>query len=82
VQYVKHWNKKSATFNFIKYIQALPFYWTSPSSSINNISENIVRVVVVESTTFYSALTGFKEIRNQEIHQLQIPNGSSKLSQY
>ena len=79
VQYVTHWNEKSTSFDFIKSIQAIPFYWTSPPSSINNITEDIIRVVIVESTTFYSEHIGFKEIRNQEIHHLKIPSSSSSI---
>jgi hypothetical protein len=78
VQYLTNWNHRSTDFNFTKLIQALPFYWTSPQSSIYNIKEDIIRVVIVESTTFYSVQTGFKEIRNQEIQHLKIPNSNSK----
>lgn len=82
VQYLKHWNEKTTSLNFIKLVQAFTFYWTSPPSAINKTKEKIARVVIVESTTFYSEHTGFKEIRNQEIHHLKIPSRSSRPSQY
>uniref|UniRef100_UPI00261AB62B hypothetical protein n=1 Tax=uncultured Algibacter sp. TaxID=298659 RepID=UPI00261AB62B len=78
IQYVTNWNKRTACFDFIKPIQALPFYWTSPPSKINAVKQNITRVIIVESTTFYSKKTGFKEIRNQELKYLTIPNNYFK----
>jgi len=78
VQYITNWNIKSAYFNFMKPVQALPFLWTSPPSKINDIKQAIAHIVIVESTTFYSKKTGFKEIRNQELKRLTIPNSQFK----
>ncbi|MFD1162108.1 hypothetical protein [Hwangdonia seohaensis] len=78
VQYLTNWNKKTAHFDNLMPIQAFPFYWTSPPSKIQDVKEKITRVVIVESTTFYSKKTGFREIRNQELKYLTIPNNQFK----
>ncbi len=79
VQYVTNRNKSSAHFDYIKPIQAFPFFWTSPPSIINEAKQNIKQLIIVESTTFYSKKTGFQEIRNQELKRILIPNNRSEL---
>jgi hypothetical protein len=76
IQYITNWNKKTDDFDYIKSVQALPFFWTIPPSSINEVKHNITSVVILESTSFYSKKTGFKEIRNKELKRIPIPNVS------
>lgn len=78
IQYMTNWNKKSIHIDYIKPIQALPFYWISSSSKIKPLNQKIEHVIIVESTTFYSKKTGFTEIRNEELNDLTIPNNQFK----
>lgn len=73
IQYVSHWNDRNHDKNFVKYFRAFPFYWTTPPSSIDDVRQDFESIVIIESTTFYSKKTGFKEIRKQEIKKLIIP---------
>lgn len=78
VQYMTNWNKKSIHIDYLKPLQAFPFYWTSSSSNIKVLNQQVKRIIIVESTTFYSKKTGFTEIRNEELKHLTIPNNQFK----
>lgn len=41
-----------------------------PPSDIEDVNTDIKRIVIKESTTFYSKSNGFTEICNQEIREL------------
>lgn len=69
-KYVKHWNNRSNKNKWITYLSAPSFYWTTPASEIEDVNTDIKRIVIKESTTFYSKSNGFKEIRNQDIREL------------
>lgn len=78
VQFVSHWNDRKHDQTLTYYFKAPPFYWTTPPSSICLVEQDIEKIIIVESTTFYSKKEGFKEIRKQELKELNVLKNTTK----
>ena len=57
----------------ISYVRAPRTLWNYPRKNFNIVEETIENIEVIEVTSYYSELNGYREIRNQSVLNIKIP---------
>ncbi|MBM1106806.1 hypothetical protein JQC67_11700 [Aurantibacter crassamenti] len=72
-RFVSNWNESYPGENYMDYIQPPRMLLTFPTDLFSDGKDEIVKVKVIETTTLYSKEKGFREIRNKELLEINIP---------